>query len=146
MKHQKLVQICENTPVVSLDKVGWIVRKISELGGYGNVSDSVKTDIFGSQRYCARIFNNPCIAVLIYLSLCTKICEYIGKSQPDQGNFFNRPSVTSSFIIISGMKATPSVLIANCFNTVLLDVWSITLGVIPAWDRSSSSMARKLQP
>lgn len=47
MKHQKLVQICENTPVVSLDKVGWIVRKISELGGYGNVSDSVKTDIFG---------------------------------------------------------------------------------------------------
>ena len=47
MKHQKLVQISENTPAVSLDKVGWIVRKISELGGYENVSDSVKTDIFG---------------------------------------------------------------------------------------------------
>ena len=27
--------------------VGWIVRRISELGGYENVSDSVKVDIFG---------------------------------------------------------------------------------------------------
>ncbi len=34
----------ENEPV---DKVGWIIRKISELGGYENVSDSVKADIFG---------------------------------------------------------------------------------------------------
>ena len=34
----------EKEPV---DKVGWIVRRISELGGYENVSDSVKTDIFG---------------------------------------------------------------------------------------------------
>ncbi len=25
----------------------WIVRKISEIGGYENVSDSVKADIFG---------------------------------------------------------------------------------------------------
>ena len=31
----------------SVDKVGWIVRRISELGGYENVSDSVKADIFG---------------------------------------------------------------------------------------------------
>ena len=34
----------ENEPV---DKVGWIVRRISELGGYENISDSVKADIFG---------------------------------------------------------------------------------------------------
>ena len=31
----------------SLDKTDWIVRRISELGGYENVSDSVKADIFG---------------------------------------------------------------------------------------------------
>ena len=31
----------------SVDKAGWIVRRISELGGYENVSDSVKIDIFG---------------------------------------------------------------------------------------------------
>ena len=30
-----------------VDKAGWIVRRISELGGYENVSDSVKTDLFG---------------------------------------------------------------------------------------------------
>ena len=30
-----------------VDKVGWIVRRISELGGYENVSDSVKADVFG---------------------------------------------------------------------------------------------------
>ena len=29
------------------DKAGWIVRRISELGGYENVSDSVKADVFG---------------------------------------------------------------------------------------------------
>ena len=34
----------EKEPV---DKVGWIVRRISELGGYENISDSVKADIFG---------------------------------------------------------------------------------------------------
>ena len=33
----------EKEPV---DKAGWIVSRISELGGYENVSDSVKTDIF----------------------------------------------------------------------------------------------------
>ena len=38
------VETKENEPV---DKVGWIVRKISELGGYENVSDSVKADVFG---------------------------------------------------------------------------------------------------
>ena len=31
----------------SVDKAGWIVRRISELGCYNNVSDSVKADIFG---------------------------------------------------------------------------------------------------
>ena len=38
------VETKENEPVY---KVGWIVRRISELGGYENVSDSVKADIFG---------------------------------------------------------------------------------------------------
>lgn len=40
----EFVETKETEPV---DKVGWIVRRISELGGYENVSDSVKTDIFG---------------------------------------------------------------------------------------------------
>ena len=31
----------------SVDKAGWIVRRISELGGYENVSDSVKAEVFG---------------------------------------------------------------------------------------------------
>ena len=31
----------------SVDKTDWIVRRISELGGYENVSDSAKADIFG---------------------------------------------------------------------------------------------------
>ncbi len=34
----------EKEPV---DKAGWIVRRISEFGGYVNVSDSVKADVFG---------------------------------------------------------------------------------------------------
>ena len=34
----------ETEPV---DKTDWIVRRISELGGYENVSDSVKADVFG---------------------------------------------------------------------------------------------------
>lgn len=37
------VETKENEPV---DKAGWIVRRISELGGYENVSDYVKADIF----------------------------------------------------------------------------------------------------
>ena len=40
----KLVEPKEKEPV---DKVGWIMRRISELGGYENVSNSVKADIFG---------------------------------------------------------------------------------------------------
>ena len=40
----KLVEPKEKEP---LDKVGWIIRRISELGGYENVSNSVKADIFG---------------------------------------------------------------------------------------------------
>lgn len=31
----------------SVDKTDWIVGRISELGGYENISESVKTDIFG---------------------------------------------------------------------------------------------------
>ena len=38
------VEIRETEPV---DKAGWIVRRISGLGGYENVSNSVKADIFG---------------------------------------------------------------------------------------------------
>ena len=30
-----------------MDEVGWIVRRISEIGGFENVSDSVKADVFG---------------------------------------------------------------------------------------------------
>ena len=30
-----------------MDKAGWIVRRISELGGYENVDDSAKVDVFG---------------------------------------------------------------------------------------------------
>ena len=40
----EFVESEEKEPV---DKAGWIVRRISELGGYENVSDSVKADIFG---------------------------------------------------------------------------------------------------
>ena len=40
----EFVEIRETEPV---DKAGRIVRRISELGGYENVSDSVKADIFG---------------------------------------------------------------------------------------------------
>ena len=40
----ELVETRETEPV---DKAGWIVRRISELGGYENISDSVKTDVFG---------------------------------------------------------------------------------------------------
>ena len=40
----ELVEHEEKEPV---DKAGWIVRRISELSGYENVSDSVKADIFG---------------------------------------------------------------------------------------------------
>lgn len=38
------MEIRETEPV---DKADWIVRRISELGGYENVSNSVKADIFG---------------------------------------------------------------------------------------------------
>ena len=40
-------EFMESEEKVSVDKAGWIVRRISELGGYENVSDSVKADIFG---------------------------------------------------------------------------------------------------
>ena len=41
---REFVETRETEPV---DKADWIVRRISELGGYENVSDSVKADIFG---------------------------------------------------------------------------------------------------
>ena len=37
----------ETKETEAVDKVDWIVRRISELGGYENVSNSVKADIFG---------------------------------------------------------------------------------------------------
>ena len=40
----EFVETIETEPV---DRAGWIVRRISELGGYENVSDSVKADILG---------------------------------------------------------------------------------------------------
>ena len=40
----EFVETIETEPV---DKAGWIVRRISELGGYENVGDSVKADVFG---------------------------------------------------------------------------------------------------
>ena len=39
----EFVEIKETEPV---DKADWIVRRISELGGFENVSDSVKADVF----------------------------------------------------------------------------------------------------
>ena len=40
----KFVELKETEPV---DKVDWIVRKISERGDYENISNSVKADVFG---------------------------------------------------------------------------------------------------
>ena len=40
-------EFVETRETESVDKAGWIVRRISELGGYENVSDSVKADVFG---------------------------------------------------------------------------------------------------
>ena len=40
-------EFMESEEKVPVDKVGRIVRRISELGGYENISDSVKADIFG---------------------------------------------------------------------------------------------------
>ena len=40
-------EFLETRETEPVDKAGWIVRKISELSGYENVSDSVKADIFG---------------------------------------------------------------------------------------------------
>ena len=56
----EFVETRETEPV---DKADWIVRRISELGGYENVSNFVKADIFGfdiadisgSIRFCFRM-------------------------------------------------------------------------------------------
>ena len=40
-------EFVETKETESVDKAGWTVRRISELGGCENVSDSVKADVFG---------------------------------------------------------------------------------------------------
>ena len=40
-------EFAETRETEPVDKAGWIVRRISELGGFENVSDSVKADVFG---------------------------------------------------------------------------------------------------
>ena len=40
-------EFVETRETESVDKAGWIVRRISELGGYENVNDSAKVDVFG---------------------------------------------------------------------------------------------------
>ena len=40
-------KLVEHEEKESVDEVGWIVRRISDFGGFENVSDSVKTDVFG---------------------------------------------------------------------------------------------------
>ena len=40
-------ELVEHEEKESVDEVGWIVRRISDFGGFENVSDSVKTDVFG---------------------------------------------------------------------------------------------------
>ena len=43
----ELVELVEHEEKEPVDEIGWIVRRISELGGYENVCDSVKADVFG---------------------------------------------------------------------------------------------------
>ena len=40
-------ELVEHEEKESVDEVGWIVRRISDFGGFENVSDSVKADVFG---------------------------------------------------------------------------------------------------
>lgn len=40
-------EFVETRETESVDKAGWIVRRISELCGYENVDDSAKVDVFG---------------------------------------------------------------------------------------------------
>ena len=50
---ESITDVTDKSEIVELkekervDEAGWIVRRISEFGGYENVSDSVKADIFG---------------------------------------------------------------------------------------------------
>ena len=50
---ESITDVTDKSEIVELkekervDEAGWIVRRISELGGYENVSDYVKADIFG---------------------------------------------------------------------------------------------------
>ena len=49
---ESITDVTDKSEIVELkekervDEAGWIVRRISELGGYENVSDSVKADVF----------------------------------------------------------------------------------------------------
>ena len=40
-------EFVESEEKVPMNKAGWIVRRISALGVFDNVSDSVKADVFG---------------------------------------------------------------------------------------------------
>ena len=50
---ESITDVTDKSEIVELkekervDEAGWIVRRISELGGYENVSESVKADVFG---------------------------------------------------------------------------------------------------
>ena len=50
---ESITDVTDKSEIVELkekervDEAGWIVRRISELGGYENISDSVKADVFG---------------------------------------------------------------------------------------------------
>ena len=41
------IEFVETRETEPVDKAGWIIRRISERGGYENVSDFVKADVFG---------------------------------------------------------------------------------------------------
>ena len=46
-RHSPKSELVEHEEKEPVDEVGWIVRRISELGGYESISDSVKADVFG---------------------------------------------------------------------------------------------------
>ena len=46
-RHSPQSELVEHEEKEPVDEVGWIVRRISELGGYESISDSVKADVFG---------------------------------------------------------------------------------------------------
>ena len=84
-------EFIESEEKVSVDKAGWIVRRISELGGYENISDSVKADIFGFDiadvSGSIRLFSD----VMKRLEIKQKIRCGIGAEEGDSsaGLFYN---------------------------------------------------------